>query len=146
MNAHELLRSDAPFVADTSAWWRANALPPELADPLSKAVREDRLWITPIVRMEILYSARTSSEYVALELELDALKILRNDRAVADAAMSALAELATHSDGYHRVPLTDALIAAAAAEHGGLAVLHHDTHFVRLTKTLAFESVALPGP
>jgi len=146
VNAHELLRSDAPFVADTSAWWRANALPPELADPLSKAVREDRLWITPIVRMEILYSARTSSEYVALELELDALKILRNDRAVADAAMSALAELATHSDGYHRVPLTDALIAAAAAEHGGLAVLHHDTHFVRLTKTLAFESVALPGP
>jgi len=96
--------------------------------------------------MEILYSARTSSEYVALELELDALKILRNDRAVADAAMSALAELATHSDGYHRVPLTDALIAAAAAEHGGLAVLHHDAHFVRLTKTLAFESVALPGP
>ena len=146
MNAHELLRSDAPFVADTSAWWRANALPPELADPLSKAVREDRLWITPIVRMEILYSARTSSEYVALELELDALKILRNDRAVADAAMSALAELATHSDGYHRVPLTDALIAAAAAEHGGLAVLHHDAYFVRLTKTLAFESVALPGP
>ena len=146
MNARELLRSDAPFVADTSAWWRANALPPELADPLSKAVREDRLWITPIVRMEILYSARTSSEYVALELELDALKILRNDRAVADAAMSALAELATHSDGYHRVPLTDALIAAAAAEHGGLAVLHHDAHFVRLTKTLAFESVALPGP
>jgi hypothetical protein len=146
VNAHELLRSDAPFVADTSAWWRANALPPELADLLSKAVREDRLWITPIVRMEILYSARTSSEYVALELELDALKILRNDRAVADAAMSALAELATHSDGYHRVPLTDALIAAAAAEHGGLAVLHHATHFVRLTKTLAFESVALPGP
>jgi len=146
VNAHELLRSDAPFVADTSAWWRANALPPELADLLSKAVREDRLWITPIVRMEILYSARTSSEYVALELELDALKILRNDRAVADAAMSALAELATHSDGYHRVPLTDALIAAAAAEHGGLAVLHHDTHFVRLTETRAFESVALPGP
>jgi predicted nucleic acid-binding protein len=33
---------------------------PELADLLSKAVREDRLWITPIVRMEILYSARTS--------------------------------------------------------------------------------------
>ena len=97
MNAHELLRSDAPFVADTSAWWRASTLPPELADLLTKAVREDRLWITPIVRMEILYSARTSSEYLALELELDALRILRNDRAVADAAMSASAELAFES-------------------------------------------------
>lgn len=65
--------------------------------------------------MEILYSARSTSEYIALEAELDALRILRNDRAVTDAAMSALGELAEHSDGYHRVPLTDALIAAAAA-------------------------------
>jgi predicted nucleic acid-binding protein len=55
---------------------------------LQNAVREDRLWITPIVRMEILCSARTSSEYVELELDPDALRILRSDRAVADAAMS----------------------------------------------------------
>jgi hypothetical protein len=33
-------------------------------------------------------------------LELDALRILRNDRAVADAAMSAIGKLAEHSDGY----------------------------------------------
>jgi predicted nucleic acid-binding protein len=76
VNAHELLRSDAPFVADTSAWWRASTLPDELRELLTNALRDDRLWITPIVRMEILYSARTSSEYVALELELDALRIL----------------------------------------------------------------------
>ncbi|MCP9490038.1 MAG: hypothetical protein MSC31_09210 [Solirubrobacteraceae bacterium MAG38_C4-C5] len=63
-----------------------------------------------------------------------------------DAAMSALAELAAHNDGYHRVPLTDALIAAAAAEHGGLAVLHRDAHFERLSEALAFDSVTLPGP
>jgi hypothetical protein len=66
-----------------------------------------------------------------------ALRILRNDRAVADAAMNALCELAERSDGYHRVPLTDALIAAAAAEHGGLAVLHSDAHFDRLAEALA---------
>jgi predicted nucleic acid-binding protein len=42
--------------------------------------------------------------------------------------------------------LTDALIAAAAAEHGGLAVLHRDAHFDRLAETLAFDSVTLPGP
>jgi predicted nucleic acid-binding protein len=78
--------------------------------------------------MEILYSARSSAEYIAFEMELDGFRILRNDRAVADAAMSAIGELAEHSDGYHRVPLTDALIAAAAAEHGGIAVLHRDTH------------------
>ncbi len=71
---------------------------------------------------------------------------MRNDRAVADTAMRALSELAQRSDGYHRVPLTDALIAAAAAEHGGLAVLHRDAHFGRLAQTLAFDSVMLPGP
>jgi predicted nucleic acid-binding protein len=77
-------------------------------------------------------------------VELDALRILRNDRAVTDAAMSALSELAAHNDGYHRVPLTDALVAAAVAEHGGLAVLHLDAQFDRLSEALAFESVALP--
>lgn len=95
--------------------------------------------------MEILYSARTSGEYVELESELDALRIVRNDRTVADAAMSALSELAARSHGHHRVPLTDALIAAAAAEHG-LAVLHRDAHFDRLAESLAFQSVPLPGP
>jgi hypothetical protein len=44
--------------------------------------------------------------------------ILRNDRAVADAAVSAVSDLAERSDGYHNVPLTDALIAAAAAALG----------------------------
>jgi predicted nucleic acid-binding protein len=94
--------------------------------------------------MEILYSARSSAEYIAFEMELDGFRILRNDRAVTDAAMSALGELAAHSDGYHRVPLTDALIAAAAAEHGGIALLHRDTHFDKLAEVLTFENVELP--
>jgi predicted nucleic acid-binding protein len=66
-----------------------------------------------------------ASRYIALETELDALRILRNDRAVA--AMSTIGELAEHNDGYHRAPLTDALIAAAAAEQDSVAVLHRDT-------------------
>ncbi len=115
MDAAELLRGDVPFVVDTSAWWRFSSLPSELVD---KAIVDDRLWITPIVRMEILYSARNSTEYIAFEAELDGFRILRNDRAVADAAMSAVGELAQHSDGYHRVPLTDALIAADPRRSG----------------------------
>ncbi|MGZ4286613.1 MAG: hypothetical protein ACXVW5_20645 [Solirubrobacteraceae bacterium] len=70
--------------------------------------------------------------------------MLLNDRAVADAAMAALDDLAARNDGYHRVPVTGAFIAAAAAEHGGVAVMHEDRHFDRLAKVLAFESVALP--
>jgi predicted nucleic acid-binding protein len=90
VDAVELLGGEAPFIADTSAWWRFSSLPGELAGLLKTAMDDDRLWITPIVRMEILYSARSTSEYIALETELDALRILRNDRAVADAAMSAI--------------------------------------------------------
>ena len=121
------------------------SLPDGLTPLVQEAARDGRLWITPIVRMEILYSARTSAEYIVLEAELDALRIVRNDRAVADAAMRALSELAARNDGYHRVPVADALIAAGAAESGGLAVLHRDAHFDRLAETLAFQSVTLPG-
>ena len=144
MNAGELLRGNAPFVADTSAWRRVASLPNALGVLISNAVLAGRFYVTPIVKIEILYSARSGSEYVALEMETDALRVLRNDRAVADAAMRAIGELAERSDGYHRVPLTDALIAAAAAEHGGLAVLHRDFHFDRLAEVLSFESIQLP--
>jgi len=144
MDAAELLNGGASFVIDTSAWWRVEVLPPELLRPLRRATMEDRMLITPVVRMQILYSARTSAEYLAYDAELSGLRMLRNDRAVADTAMSALGELASRSDGYHRVSVTDAFIAAAAAEHGGLVVLHKDGHFDRLAEVLAFESVALP--
>lgn len=145
-DAGELLRSDAPFVADTSAWWRVASLPTEMSALVGSAVLDERFWITPIVRMEVLYSARTSSEYLALEMELDSLRILRNDRAVADAAMRAIGELAKRSDGYHRVPLTDALIGAAAAEHGGVAVLHRDVHWLDWRRSSPFRAFSFQDP
>ncbi len=146
MDVLELLRGEAPFVADISAWWRFSSLPGELTGLIQAAVVAERMWITPIVRMEVLYSARSSSEYIAFETDLDALRILRNDRAVTNAAMGAIGELAQRSDGYHRVPFTDALIAAAAAEHGAVAVLHHDAHFDKLAEILTFQGIQLPGP
>lgn len=94
---------------DTSAWWRFASPPAVLAGLVKQSDGHDRLWITPIVRMETLYSTHSTSEYTAVETELDGLRILRNDRAVADAAMSAVGDLAERSDGYHRVPLTDHL-------------------------------------
>jgi predicted nucleic acid-binding protein len=144
MDVVELLGGDAPFVIDTSAWWRIPDLPIALARLVQQATGDDRLLITPIVRMEILYSARSAAEYARLDARLAFLRMLRNDRAAADAAMGAIGELAERGDGYHRVPTTDALI--AAADVGGLAVLHRDAHFDRLAEVLAFESVALPAP
>lgn len=144
MDAAELLSGDQPFVLDTSTWWRIRRLPAEVARPLRAAMDARRALITPIVRIEILYSARTAAEYAQVDADLSALRMLRNDRAAGDAAMSALRELAERGDGYHRVPLPDALIAGAAAEFAGLAVLHKDGHYDRLAEVLAFESVSLP--
>ena len=75
VDAAELLRGEVPFIVDTSAWWRFPSLPSELVE---EAIVDDRLWITPIVRMEILYSARNSTEYIAFETQLDGFRILRN--------------------------------------------------------------------
>ena len=146
MDAAELLNSERLFVAGTSAWWRMLKLPPDVGTLVRQAIRDDRMLMTPVARMEILYSARTATEYADLDARLSKLRMLRNDRAVADAAMAALDDLAARNDGYHRVPVTDALIAAAAAEHGGVAVMQKDRHFDRLAEVLAFESVALPVP
>jgi predicted nucleic acid-binding protein len=146
MDTAELLGGEEPFVLDTSAWSRIRKLPAELAQPPRAAMIAGRAFITPIVRIEILYSARTAVEYAAVDAELSSLRILRNDRAAAETAISALRELSERGDGYHRVPLPDALIAAAAAEQGGLAVLHRDAHYDRLAEVLGFDSVALPVP
>jgi predicted nucleic acid-binding protein len=145
VDALELLGGEAPFIADTSAWWRFSSLSDELAGLIKTAVANERLWTTPIVRMEILYSARSTSEYIALETELDALRILRNDRAVANAAIerdrrAGRAQRWVSPRAAHRCA-----IASAAAEHGGIAVLHHDAHFDKLAEVLTFENVELPG-
>ena len=76
MDAVELLEGDAPFIADTSAWWRFSSLPAVLVGLVKQAMDDDQLWITPIVRMEILYSTRSTSEYTAVEKELDGFRIL----------------------------------------------------------------------
>jgi hypothetical protein len=39
-DAVELLQSDAPFIADTSAWWRFSSLPAELAALVKEAMSD----------------------------------------------------------------------------------------------------------
>lgn len=57
----------------------------ELGQFVKRALRARRFWITPIVRMKILYSAGTSAEYLAFASEFSGLETLRNDRSVIDA-------------------------------------------------------------
>jgi predicted nucleic acid-binding protein len=91
-----------------------------------------------ITRLELLYSARSPSDYSALEADLDAFRELRIDAETIDTAASAQRELAVRSQ--HRVAIPDLLVAACAQQHGA-DVMHRDRHYDVLASVLSFEPV-----
>ena len=126
-----------PYVVDTSAW--AHTVRRAAADAWSEAMRAGQLWMTPVVKLELLYSTRDQAEFARLEQRLDDMREAPLDRAVVRMALGALRELAASGPLHHRVPITDVLIAAAAAERG-MGVLHYDEHFDRIAPVLGVES------
>jgi len=127
-----------PWVADTSAWGRARE--PEIAQRWIAAARARELVGCPVVTLELLHDARDREGVETVAAALAGLRQAPLTRSVTDAAISAVRELAgTGAAGSHRVPVADALIAAAAAERG-FGVLHYDHDFDRLAEVLAFTS------
>jgi predicted nucleic acid-binding protein len=125
------------FVADTSAWARRDD--PRIASDWQAAIRGRQLLITPLVELEILYSALDNEDIASWRTRLAELREAPLTRSAISAARSAIAELGEKGPRYQRVPLTDLLIAAAAAEKS-VGVLHCDRHFDRLADVLGFES------
>jgi len=95
-----------------------------------------------IVRLEMLYSARSASDYERIENDLDAFRDLRIDAETIATAVGAQRELGRR--GRHRLPIPDLLIAACAQQHQA-AVLHMDRHYEVLAEVLAFEPIRLAG-
>lgn len=95
-----------------------------------------------VVRLEMLYSARSAAEYEQIEEALSSFRDLRMDAETIVTATTAQRELAAR--GRHRVPIPDLFIAACAQQHQA-GVLHLDRHYDVLTEVLAFESVPLPN-
>ncbi|MHB1567573.1 MAG: PIN domain-containing protein [Solirubrobacteraceae bacterium] len=109
-----------------------------------RALQDGRLYRTPILELEVLYSARNAREHAELRDELEALRPLKLTIASLDAALAAHGELAQYAAGFHRLPHQDYLVAAIAAAND-LGVLHYDADFDRLAEhsSLAFNSVWL---
>lgn len=120
------------ILLDKSAWVRGGE---ELLD-------YGELCMCVFSRIEILYSARSADDYVALQADLEAYRDLRVDHGTLRAAESAQRDLAI--SGRHRVSLVDLIIGACAQQHGA-AVLHVDRHFDLLSEVFGFESIRLPG-
>jgi predicted nucleic acid-binding protein len=110
---------------DKSAYVRGEEAVPET----------DELCLCAVTRLELLYSARSASDYELLEDDLQQFRDLRMDAETFAVALGAQRELATR--GQHRLPLPDLLIASCAQQHAA-DVLHVDRHYDTLSQVLAF--------
>ena len=138
----------APFggrvlIADTSAWARASH--PLVRDLWVAALRGRQIATCSIVTLELLYSARDAREFTLVEADQALLRDIPVSASAQRAAIGALRVLTSDGPGQHRVPLADALIAAAAQDLG-LDVLHYDRHYDRLARALHFTSVWIAPP
>jgi hypothetical protein len=100
------------------------------------------LRLAPVVRLEILLSARGGAEFDALAEALSALRTTQLTGSNIHAAEDAMRLLAQRAHGAHRLPIVDYLL-AATAEQIGAAVLHYDRDYDTLTEVMEFESVWL---
>jgi predicted nucleic acid-binding protein len=131
------------MIADTSAWARAPH--PLIRDLWAAALRGRQIATCSIVTLELLYSARDAQEFATVEAEQALLRDVPVATSAQRAAIGALRDLASDGPGQHRVPLANALI-AAAAQDAGVEVLHYDHHYDRLAQVLNFESVWISSP
>jgi predicted nucleic acid-binding protein len=136
------LPADRIYLFDTSIWEYTEH--PLVAPDWEAGLRNNQLAVSPIVKFEVVYTARNQAEFENLESYLDALRQAPLTQGIIRDGLRALHTLSAKAN--HRLPFQDALIAATAA-HRHIGVLHYDGHYDTLSKVLGFESrwVAPPG-
>ncbi|HEY5815924.1 MAG TPA: PIN domain-containing protein [Solirubrobacterales bacterium] len=139
-HADEAAWGELPLLIDTSAWARAGDS--AVRDQWLSALLGDRLRISPLVRLEILFSARGGDGFDRLAEQLNTIRPAPLTTAVLRAAEAGMRVLAHRSAGTQRLPIVDYLVAAAAQELGA-AVIHYDSDYDRLAEVMEFESVWL---
>lgn len=88
-----------------------------------------RVATCPIIDLELLYSARSHTDYEAILTEREAMPSFPLNEEVTQRAIDVQHQLARL--GHHRLPIPDLLVAATAEVHD-LAVVHYDTDFDRI--------------
>ena len=116
---------------------------PKVAPHFRDTAQADLLVGCPVVALELLTTMKDAAERDLLAKRLSALRQAPLNQGVCAAALSASSELA--SANHPRVPATDYLVAAAAAERG-FGVLHYDHHYDTLAGALGFDSVWIAPP
>lgn len=104
---------------------------PAVARRLGPLLVDGLVATTPIVDLEVLYSARSLPDYEEILAERRALPSYPLTSEVTDRAVDVQHRLALR--GHHRLPLPDLLI-AATAELNEVAVMHYDTDYDRIAE------------
>ena len=117
------------YLADKSALARLHH--PPVARRLGPLLVDGLVATTPIIDLEVLYSARSLADYEEILAERDALPSFPLTPEVTDHAIDIQRQLAQL--GRHRLPLPDLLIAAVAGLND-LAVIHYDADYDRIAE------------
>jgi predicted nucleic acid-binding protein len=112
------------YLADKSALVRFDH--PRLDARWLVSMQDGAIGTCDIVDLEVLYSARSLADYEITLLRRSSLPSVPITPDVTGRAIEVQHDLAR--TGHHRVPIPDLLV-AAAAESGGLTVLHYDRDY-----------------
>jgi predicted nucleic acid-binding protein len=118
------------YLADTSVWHRASHA--AVASAWERRLGEDSLATCALVRLEILFSARSARDYEDLAAELLSLHQLPCGGRELDRALENQHTLARKRALHHRSVKIADLIIAASAESAGAVVWHYDRDFDRI--------------
>jgi predicted nucleic acid-binding protein len=130
-----------PYLVDTSAWNRSG----HVAERWNELLEAGELALCVPVRLELLWSARSPSDYRELAEDLSGFRSLSIDASAETAAARAQAALADSS--HHRGPRPVDLLIAAIAEAHDVTLLHYDRHFDLIAGVTgqSAEWIASPG-
>jgi predicted nucleic acid-binding protein len=120
-------------LADTSAWsWSRRRAYPELRHAFDTALIDGELATCDMVRLELLHSARSPTEFAEIRDELDELPDCPIERDQWSRALWVYEQLSARGGGSQRSVKHPDLLIAAAAEAAEVPVLHYDEDYDRI--------------
>ena len=120
-------------LADTSAWsWSRRRAYPELRHAFDEALVDGEVATCDMVRLELLHSARSATEFAEIRRELAALPDCPIGKDQWDRALQVYERLSAPGGAPQRSVKHPDLLIAAAAEAADVTVLHYDEDYDRI--------------
>jgi predicted nucleic acid-binding protein len=133
-------------LADTSAWVWTRAVGGELRTAFDEGIIDGQVATCDMVRLELLYSTRSATEFTALRSELEALPNCPIGIDQWQRALEVYEQLAHQGGLHHRAVRHPDLLIAAAAEARDIPVLHYDEDYDRIAAITGQEARWLAPP